>query len=263
MADAFAGIDVACAKDKRLPVVVCVRNGDALVPLQLRGHSVSPPRGMGNALTIDAASVERFADETTDYLRCIENAFSVRIARIAIDAPSEPKRKGTRRRDSECELDRRRISCFTTPDEVQFRSIIERVREHLEAGGAHNRIPHANQLWMLVGFALFRALRPHLKCIEVFPQAIAYALGVSGLHKSSPEGRARQLASVARYTSWPFPCAEAALKPIGFGPAHDLLDAYSSAWVASLREDECEPLGCPPRDAIWVPGQSFLQLPGG
>ena len=40
---------------------------------------------------------------------------------------------------------------------------------------------------------------------------------------------------------------------IGYGSPHDRLEAYLSAWVASLERGHREPLGCEPNDVIWVP----------
>lgn len=257
MHEAFAGIDVACAKRKILPIVVCTRRAGALVPLALRDRALpAPPRGMGNALAVTEGAVTEFAEATAIYLQAVEKHFQVKISRIAIDAPSDPKLPGAARRSAELALDKRRISCFTTPDSEEFTQIAEKVGRHLAAGGPHNRIPHANQLWMLVGFALFRRLRGGWPCLEVFPQAIAHALNEASLHKGTTEGLSRQLAAAALRTRWPEPCQPAALRSAGFGPLHDLLDAYLAAWVASLPESELEALGHPPDDVIWVPRRS-------
>lgn len=257
MEEAFAGIDVACAKRKRLPIVVCTRRAGALVPLTLRGEGLPvPPRGMGNALTINEGVVDEFAEATAVYLHEVEERFRVKIARVAIDAPSDPRIPGAARREAELELDRRGINCFTTPDPKAFELIAQKVGRHLVAGSPHNRIPHANQLWMLVGFALFRSLRPSWHCMETFPQAIAHALNQASLHKGTAEGLTCQLAAASLRTGWPEPCLTAALRPAGFGSPHDLLDAYLAAWVASLSDDELEPLGHPPDDVIWIPRRS-------
>ena len=39
----------------------------------------------------------------------------------------------------------------------------------------------------------------------------------------------------------------------GYGKRDDKLDAYLSAWVASLDENDRIPLGMRPHDVIWVP----------
>jgi hypothetical protein len=109
--DAFAGIDVAFAKRKYLPISVCVcRNGN-LQPLHLRSlNTLAPPRGHGNAKILDNKTVRDFAESTSGYLREVEKAFSVKIRRIAIDAPSDPKADQVVRREAEKGLHRKGIS---------------------------------------------------------------------------------------------------------------------------------------------------------
>jgi hypothetical protein len=138
----------------------------------------------------------------------------VRIARVAIDAPSDPKSLGTKRRLAELALDVRRISCITTPDEAQFTAIRAKATAHLAEGGAVARMPHANQVWMLVGFALFARLRNDWECLEVFPQATVALLGGS-IHKSKSDGLQAQLSAAAKWTGWPDPPVTTALQPIG------------------------------------------------
>jgi hypothetical protein len=111
----------------------------------------------------------------------------------------------------------------------------------------------ATQLWMLVGFALFRALRQQWECLEVFPRAIAAVLGVNKVHKSNTEGLLVQLASAAKHTGWPVTPSLASLGAIRYGSNHDRLDACLASWVASLDDSNREPLGEPPTDVIWVP----------
>jgi hypothetical protein len=133
----------------------------------------------------------------------------------------------------------------------------------LDEGGPESHMPHANQLWMLVGFALFEVLNKHYECIEVFPQAIAHALRARTIHKSSSEGMALQLAAVARHSGWPLKEENLSLSKVAFGSLQDKLDAYLSAWVASLSRKECHPCGEPPSDVIWIPrcrGNSHLNL---
>lgn len=260
--EAFAGIDVAFARGKALPVCVCVPKGTALSPLPLRDRSApQPPRGQGNPRALDEAEVRTFSTATAKYLHELEEHFEVRITRVAIDAPSDPKRLGTQRRVAEVALDLRRISCFATPDMAQFEAIRMKALAHLAAGGAIARLPHANQLWMLVGFALFTRLREEWECLEVFPQATVALLDAGTIHKSKSEGLRAQLAATARYTGWPDPPDPQALSAIGHGTLHDRLDAYLAAWVASLDESEREPLGTPPNDVIWVPRTRASSLP--
>ena len=257
---AFAGIDVAIAKKKRLPVCVAVWNGSRLKPLSLRSsNSPVPPRGKGNARALLPEDVAGFCQATLQYLQELERRYGIEIARVAIDAPSDPKQDGMRRRAAEVAIDRRRIRCITTPSTTEFAEIRRRAQHHLSGGGPEPRVPHANQLWMLVGFELFETLRPHYECLEVFPQATAFEMGATGLHKSKAEGALAQLTAASRYTHWPNPPALEQLKPIAYGAIHDKLDAYLSAWVAALEEHERIPLGTPPNDVIWIPRLELLE----
>jgi len=252
MDEAFAGIDVAFAKKKRLPVVVC-RVRDAIVePLPLRRATAKPPRGEGNAAALDPAVRKAFAEETATYLWAIEREFGVSIKRIAIDSPSDPKAGDLRRRLCECAMDERDVRCFATPSAAEFDAIVNKAAAHLAAGGSQANLPAANQLWMLVGFALFERLRREWECLEVFPQAIAKTLQAA-IHKRSLEGRTAQLQAAARFTRWPAPLDPRALDEIAFGSGHDRLDAYLAAWVASLPEEQRTALGQPPNDVIWIP----------
>ena len=255
--EAFAGIDVAFAKRKRLPVCLCVWNDQRLIPLPLvAGDVPEPPRGHGNVASIDPSTVTSFADETAVYLRLLEKHFGVSIRRIAIDAPSDPRPDCLRRRLAETAMDKQHISCFATPSVSEFEVIRVKVRDYLTAGGWASRLPHANQLWMLVGFALFRRLRVEWECLEVYPQATMRILGASSLHKGKPGGVFAQLEVVSRYTGWPqspVPGLLEALRKAVRAPLHDGLDAYSSAWVASLAPQKRNAFGSPPNDAIWVP----------
>jgi Protein of unknown function (DUF429) len=255
--EAFPGIDVAFAKRKRLPVCLCVWENSRLIPLQLSARGVpDPPRGRGNVASIDPPTVALFADEVVDYLRFLEKHFSVSIRRIAIDAPSDPKQECLSRRQAETAMDRLRISCFTTPNASEFEKICEKVKHHLRTGGLESRLPHANQLWMLVGFALFRRLRLEWECLEVYPQATMRVLGAASVYKFSSDGLCAQLLAVSRHTGWPDPPVRQPLQELKRAvraPLHDGLDAYSSAWVAALDHPNLKALGCPPNDAIWVP----------
>lgn len=254
-AEAFVGIDVACAKGKRLPICVVVRDERSVAPLPLRDcHDLRPPpRGGGNVSALDERWRAQFAEDTHDYLRNVERRFGVTIRRIAIDAPSHPKQDGADRRLAECALDARGISCIATPSAEEFVKIDRRARDHLAAGGAPSRLPHANQLWMLVGFSLFRRLQQSWQCIEVFPHATAVVLKAAGCPKSNPVGCAERLKAASLHAGWPMPAEVVALRVIGYGAAHDKLEAYLSAWIANLEEREREALGGQPNDTIWLP----------
>src|SRR5262249_17945436 len=119
-----------------------------------------------------------------------------------------------------------------------------------------SRLPHANQLWMFIGFALFKRLRVEWECLEVYPQATMRTLGASSIHKSKRGGVSGQLEVVSRYTGWPDPSVpqlSEALRGVVRAPLHDALDAYASAWVASLDPQKRSAFGSPPNDVIWVP----------
>ena len=251
---AFAGIDVAFAKGKRLPVAVCAWEAGRLVPLPLRQLPFAPPAGSGNARSCDPAGVRQFAEATVEYLRRIETHYGIQIERIGIDAPSSARRGELPRRAAEAALDKASISCFTTPTSTDFHSIRDKVQRHLASGGAENRLPHANQLWMQVGFELFRHLGIIGECVEVYPQATVRRLGIGTVHKSRAGAVESQLAAVAVHTGWPSGSRdEPTLREIAWGPRHDQLDAYLSAWVAALDPADRTCYGNPPSDAIWVP----------
>lgn len=251
--DAFAGIDVAVARAKRLPVCVGVRDAGRLVPLPLRGAAVRPPHGIGNeAVALDAAATLAFADESAAYLRGLETEFGVTIRRVAVDAPRGPAPTGGRR-VSEVGLAARGIPFYPTPDVAGWTRVRDEVRRHVAAGGSAARLPHANRLWMLAGFALFACLEQEWECLETFPHAVAGVLGAAGRRKLTRGGLDDRLAAVALRTGWPDPPVAAALDDTSFGAGHDKLDAYLCAWVASLDDDEREGLGGPADDTIWLP----------
>ncbi len=251
--EAYAGIDVAVARSKRLPVCVCVQRWGALQPLPLRTLRFLPPRGIGNPGALIREERTRFAEEARAYLHAVENECGVRIRRVAIDAPSAPAGPALSRRHAEVALDRLGVRCFGTPSARKFREIVGAGRVHLGGGGDAARLPHANKLWMLAGFALFEALRRDFECIEVYPHAIAWALGVAETHKRHERGFRAQLIALAARTGWPSDPESSVLSGIAFGARDDRLDAYLSAWVASLPEPARRPLGAPPGDVIWVP----------
>jgi hypothetical protein len=159
-------------------------------------------------------------------------------------------------------LDSDGISCFATPTEEEFETKIEASREFLADGGKPSRLPNANQLWMLVGFELFRILKHRYERIETYPQAIVSALKCASRHKSTAEGLHSQLDEAARLIGVTTTALRAKLLAMGFGSAHDRLDASLSAYVASLDEKNRKAFGGPPYDAIWVPDASPMAKPG-
>jgi len=252
--DAHVGIDLAIARQKKLPVALCTWEADALVPRRIAVRTApQPPLGRGNLAMLEPEQVDSYAREVERYLEELESHFEVRIRTVAIDAPREPRSDGTRRRAAEVAMDERGISCFTTPSESEFERIRELGREHHRQGGHVATLPHANQIWMLAGFALFRVLQPRWECIEVYPHATVRVLGQGDTSKRVREGRIRQLRAAAAYTKWPAFEGDESLRGFIHGAAHDRLDAYLAAWVAALPEPRRQPWGTAPRDVIWVP----------
>ena len=143
---------------------------------------------------------------------------------------------------------------WALPRASDFDQIRAKVATHLSQGKAENRLPHANQLWMLVGFQLFQSLSEKYACIEVFPQATIRAIGVGKIHKLKRGAIEAQCLAVSRHTGWPSEWKkDPPLKSIAWAPQHDCLDAYLSAWVAALSEEDRVGYGDPPEDVIWIP----------
>lgn len=254
MQPCFIGVDLAFAKNKYLPVVICTWEQERLIPKPLRSLDLKPPRGKGNAATLNDEAIDQFAKETKLYIENVCEQLNVQPFRIGIDAPSSPRNSSLNRRLSEKALDHTGISCFATPSSDEFAIIRNKVKKHLASGGEESRIPHANQLWMLVGFAIFKELSQLAPCLEVFPQATARAMGAAQIHKSRPGAVEAQLRAAAEFTGWlPEQADDYDLSDIAWGNRHDQLDAYLSAWVASLEEKSRVAYGEPPDDAIWVP----------
>jgi predicted nuclease with RNAse H fold len=245
---AYCGIDLAFAKRKTLPVAVCVRDGTRVRPLSLRSvPHLAPPRGAGNRATLDASTLVQFADDVLTYLRGVERRFDVAIAVVAIDAPRQPAPEGGRRA-CETAMDAAGWSCFTTPSSSQWAIIRRRVSAHLARGGSESTLPHANQLWMLVGFAVFERLQREFDCIEVFPSAIVRSFDSTVPHKTTADGFSRQLDILRKgmqVDDGQFSCSCR-------GPRHDQLDALLSAWVASAPTPVRVAFGDGQSDTIWT-----------
>ena len=159
-------------------------------------------------------------------------------------------------------MDNLNISCFSTPSAEAFAEIRVKVSRHLQANGAESRLPHANQIWMLAGFALFEGLSKRWECIEVYPQAIMHRLEASATYKRRCGGAQLQLQALSRFTRWPStsdPDGVSQLRILTGSPAHDAVDAYASAWLAALDEKRRDALGHPPDDVIWVPSRAYLE----
>jgi hypothetical protein len=251
MRSAYAGIDVAFAKGKLLPVCVCTKERGRLMPLPLRScKGCEPPRGKGNRAALDEAEVTAFASGALRYLRWIEQECEVRIERIGTDAPWRPKTEGASTREAEQALGGEGISYFKTPSQCEFEEIKSMCRTHLGEGRSVATLPHANKLWMLAGFALFEVLAREYVCIEVYPQATVRTLGCCAGSKFTQAGFAEMLAAAGCATGWVDENLD--LSSASYGLKHDRLDAYLSAWVASLPEENRTAYGNPPDDCIWV-----------
>jgi len=215
---AFVGIDVAFSKQKKLPICISVLDGAKLTPLPLTGLPFEPPpRGSGNLATPDQTTINRFADDTVVFLRAAASHYNLAIKTVAIDAPR------TDRRACERAMDGMGISCFTTPSRDEFVSIRTRVRAHIASGGPETHLPHANQLRMQVGFALFERIQKDYDCLEVFPQATIRAIGGGLKHKSKSNGIQQQLSLVAQHTGWQPDVLEDHLKQTISSPLLDAL----------------------------------------
>jgi hypothetical protein len=252
--DAFVGIDVAFAKRKVLPVSVCARGRAGLLDiLPIRVAFEKPPAGRGNVQALDEQIRRQFATDVLAWLEKLERTNELRIKRVAIDAPSDYCHDISGRRAAERALDAEGISCFATPTEDRFREKGEQSRKFLAARGKPSRLPNANQLWMLVGFELFRTLKQRYECIETYPQAVVHQLQCAGEHKSTAQGLQNQVGEAAKVLGVTVTDMRAKLLVMGFGSSHDRLDAFLSAWVASLAEEDRKAFGNPPDDVIWVP----------
>jgi hypothetical protein len=209
---------------------------------------------MGNRRILEDGFARDYAGEAVAYVQSVLRAEGLRLAGVAIDAPSDYCASSLVCRRAEVALGDAGMSYFKTPTAAQFAEIIEIARRHLRHGGPENRLPHANKLWMLAGFELFRAFGSIANCREVYPQAIVRALKVADRHKTDRDGWCDQLKAAAKYTRWPVgPNVRSAVREVCLGSNHDRVDAYLAAWVASLPESELKTFGLPPDDVIWNP----------
>ncbi|AEP29386.1 DUF429 domain-containing protein [Brumicola nitratireducens] len=252
---AYIGIDVSCAKKKRCPIAICIKENDRLVPLLLAQAKYQPPFGSGNAKTLFAENNTAYAAGIKSYIVDVCKQHNLTPARIAIDAPLLPKKNDQKRRIAERELDRQKISCYATPSQSEFERIIERGKTHLKEGGQVVHLPHSIQIFMLAGFAIYQALKNVAECIEVFPHATAKLLGTAGKHKTKDNQAHIQLHAMSKYAGWPRTEEEwGTVKDICSGDVHDKVDAYSAAWIASLDDEQHLVLGNPSsNDAIYLP----------
>ena len=253
--DVYIGIDVACAKGKYLPLVICSKEYGRLLPFPLAKYQIRPPRGLGNALTLHDEVNQAFANDVANYVETVCDAFHLNPVRIGIDSPLRPRGTNLKRRLAEQALDKAGISCYATPSAYDFEVIKARGIEHLHADKPIQNLPHAHQIFMLLGFALNERLNKVAECIEVYPHATVKQLGVADIHKSKGNQAELQLSAMSQYTGWPKTGDDwLQTDNMCLGPMHDRVDAYSAAWVASLSEQERICFGDPDKgDAIWLP----------
>ena len=253
--DVFIGIDVACAKGKYLPLVICSKENGRLLPLPLANYQIKPPRGLGNALTLHDKVNQAFANDVANYIETVCESFHLNPIRIGIDSPLRPRDNSVQRRVAEQALDKAGISCYTTPSIDDFEAIKAKGIAHLHADKPIQNLPHAHQIFMLLGFALNERLSKVAECIEVYPHATVKHLGVADIHKSKGNQAELQLSAMSHYTGWPKTGDDwSQADNMCLGPMHDRVDAYSAAWVASLPEQERICFGDPEKgDAIWIP----------
>ena len=253
--DVFIGIDVACAKGKYLPLVICSKENGRLIPLPLAKYQIKPPRGLGNALTLHDKVNQAFANDVANYIETVCESFHLNPIRIGIDSPLRPRDNNLKRRLAEQALDRSGISCYTTPSSDDFEVIKAKGIAHVQADKPVQNLPHAHQIFMLLGFALSERLSKVAECIEVYPHATVNQLGVADIHKSKGNQAELQLSAMSHYTGWPRINEDwVQVSNMCLGPMHDRADAYSAAWVASLPEQNRICFGDPEKgDAIWIP----------
>ncbi len=252
----YVGIDVACAKNKSLPICFVTYEAGKLKTLQPPDSFLELiPRGLGNREIENEHPFCAAADQTASVFQSLGERFDWNIVRIAIDAPAAPPRTGKRK--SELALNDAGLQCIPTPDNKAWASRIQSSRDHLNNNGPVNRLPGANQIWMLYGFELFKALRKMTSCevIEVYPYAIMRTLLAKSPHKKTREGYTLQLRAIANATGCIADELESNLKLHVRGSKDDRLDAYMAAWVASLKPQNRHPFGSNSdlNDAIWVP----------
>lgn len=251
----FLGIDVACAKGKRLPVCFARVAGTQLEPLQLPPALAQLlPRGLGNCEVRQPKPFLELAGQAVEAIKSISREMNWTIVRVAVDAPAAPARAGTRR--CEAELVAAGLSVFRTPGKDEWADVIARCRTFLNSDGALARLPNANRVWMLYGFELFSALREAgFDTIEVYPYAIIHALLRDHPHKSTDEGYRLQLAAIAECTGWVPIALDAQLREAAVGGRHDRLDAFMASWIASLPAEKTKTYGDANdwSDAIWIP----------
>lgn len=251
---AFVGIDVAFAKQKRLPICVCTVREDGSLKIRHLRKLAPPPAGRGNVAALDPAIRKQFSEDVAGWLQNIEKELELSVRRIAIDSPSDYCRQGLKERRCESALREAGIRYISTPTKRMFSGHLAKARLHLQRGGKVVNLPHSNQFWMLVGFELFKELRRRgYECIETYPNAIVHELGCTKGHKSTTAGFEEQVSRCISACHLDRREFLASITQCGYGARHDRLDAFLSAWSASLSPAQRKLFGQVPNDAIVVP----------
>jgi predicted nuclease with RNAse H fold len=256
----YAGIDVACAKRKPLPICFVTHvNGALEILIPPIEFLQNIPRGLGNKEVLNRDPFVEVAQKIGVAFRDLSKQFGWNIKRIAIDAPAAAPREG--KRESELALSKAGVKCIWTPDRSAWKERIKSSRDHLNNDGAVTHLPGANQIWMLYGFALFKELRKiglH-EVFEVYPYSIMRSLLENFPHKSSSEGYSLQLKTIANATGVAPEILENDLRRCVRGSSHDRLDAYMAAWLASMGPEDRTSFGSQndPDDRIWIPRGNY------
>jgi hypothetical protein len=120
------------------------------------------PLGRGNREILEEHPFRAAAAVVAETLKEAAKNRGWKIVRVAIDAPAAPPSSGER--SAERDLRNRGLSSFQTPHEAAWRNIVQSCQTHNLDGGELSRMPHANKIWMLYGFELFKALRAMSAC---------------------------------------------------------------------------------------------------
>jgi len=90
--DVYVGIDLAIARNKRIPVAICYKKEGYLIPFELKSlRDIKPPHGIGNRGALEDNQVIRYSHDIVEYVELIKREKRLNIKTIAIDAPSDYK----------------------------------------------------------------------------------------------------------------------------------------------------------------------------
>jgi len=245
--DAVIGIDLAVRYGKRLPVCALVSGVKSRRFVSLRTAKAKPPRGPGNAALIGNPHVAiAYAMKAVEYLRDIEEEFSLKVGRVVIDAPWSHAQEDAIR-PAERRLDSMGIPYYRTPSPLAF----DRIREERRTSG---NLSGANQIWMLAGFELFKAIEgAGIECIETYPFAVWWAYGADATNKSTSEGYAARVKAISVMAGEsPGELTSPHIRTLSYGAMHDVVDAMMCASVAALEMNQRTDIGTTDHP-FWLP----------